>query len=431
MLLSLQNPSGAVDLKDISDLICTHIDANRWRNVLLIPPDITRSHSGAGLLTSLYYKELTKGGCRVKVLPALGTHCRMTEAELRRMFGDIPMEAYLVHDFRRSITEIGTVPGSYLAEISEGLFTEKVSVAINRELLNREYDAILSIGQVIPHEIAGMANYTKNIVVGCGGGEMINVSHFLGVFYGLERLLGVDQNPVRLLFDYVQENLLKEIPFLFVQTVMAQIDGRDVYKGVFIGEGREPYNRAVELSQRVNFNHVERPIRKCVVWMDPDSYHSTWVTNKAIYRTELAVQQDGEIIIIAPGVCMFGENDLADGAIRKYGYLSREKVLELRRTDRFLQENLSLAGHLIHGVPGRGIRVTYCTNKLTREEIEHAGFRYMTVDEALAAYPCRQWENGWHTLPSGEEVYFVANAALGMWRCEEQPRQSSERDCSK
>lgn len=416
----LQSEQGALDFAQVSALIRQHIADNNWSSVLLIPPDITRSHSGAGPITALYYEELTKRGCAVKVLPALGTHVPMKEAELRKMFGDgIPMDAYLVHDFRKSIDPVGVVPGTFLDEISEGLFKDDVTVSINRELLSGKYDAILSIGQVIPHEIAGMASYTKNIVVGCGGGEMINVSHFLGVFYGLERLLGVDKNPVRILFDYVQENLLKDIPLTFIQTVMNQIDGKDCYRGVFIGRDREPYNKAVALSQKVNFNTVERPIHKCVVWMDPNSYHSTWVTNKAIYRTQLAVEQGGEIIIIAPGVHMFGENDTADAVIRKYGYLSRETVLQLRETEPILKENLSLAGHLIHGVPGNGIQVTYCTNKLSREEVEKANFHYMTVEEALAAYPCEGWENGWHTLPSGEEIYFVRNAALGMWRCEQ------------
>lgn len=414
----LQNENGALSWEEVAAMVRRHTAAQSWRSVLLIPPDITRSHSGAGPLTALYYEELSKRGCRVKVLPALGTHVPMTREELLRMFGStIPMQAYLVHDFRKSITQVGAVPAEVMEEISQGLFCGSVPVSINRELLSREYDAIISIGQVIPHEIAGMANYTKNIVVGCGGGEVINVSHFLGVFYGLERLLGVDHNPVRDLFDYIQDNILQDLPFTFVQTVMVQMEGKDCYKGVFIGRDREPYEAAVALSQRVNFNIVERPIQKCVVWMDPGSYHSTWVTNKAIYRTELAVKQGGEIIIIAPGVHMFGENDVADNIIRKYGYLSREKALELRKTEKILQENLSITGHLIHGCPD-GIKITYCTDRLTREEVEHANFHYMTVEQALSTYPCQGWENGWHILPNGEEIYFVANAALGMWRCE-------------
>ena len=418
MINKLENRNGLA-ISEVEGLLRQHMDAHpEWKKVLLLPPDITRSHSGAGPITAYYYRELTGRGVSVKVMPALGTHVAMSREELLRMFGDgIPEDAYLVHDFRKSIEEIGTVPGDVMEKISEGLFTEDVHVSVNRELLGGKYDAVLSIGQVISHEIAGMAGYTKNIVVGCGGGEMINVSHFLGVFYGLEKLLGVDHNPVRDLFDYVQTNMLDRlIPLTFIQTVMVQEDGKDTYRGVYISRDRSAFEAAVVLCQQVNFNYVEKPVHKCVVWMDPASYHSTWVTNKAIYRTQLAVEQGGEIIIIAPGVRMFGENDLADGIIRKYGYLPRETVLEMRKTDETLSKNLSMAGHLIHGAPD-GIRVTYCTDGLSREEVEHANFAYMSVEEALEKYPCRDWKTGWKTLDDGEEIYFVRNAALGMWRC--------------
>lgn len=417
MEYSLQSRESFISKGQIEQMISSHIADHDWSSVLLVPPDITRFHSGSGFICTSYYEQLIKKGCTVRVLPALGTHEAMSEAELKKMFGDnIPMDAYIVHDFRKEIEEVGIVPGTYVNEISEGLFEEDVHVSVNRELLSGKYDAIISIGQVIPHEIAGMAGYTKNLVVGCGGGEMINVSHFLGVFHGRERMLGIADNPVRRLFDYAQKYLLSDLPVTFVQTVMAQQDGQDIYKGVFIGKERDVFEQAVQLSQQVNITHVDHPIQKCIVWMDPASYHSTWVSNKAIYRTQRAVAEDGEIIIIAPGVRMFGENDLADQAIRKYGYRPRMEMLELRKQDPFLQENLSLAGHLIRSVSSNKTKLTYCTNQLTKEEIEHANFCYMTVEEALEAYPCENWENGWHIFPNGEEVYFVANAALGLWQ---------------
>ena len=417
MYACLENKAGAVAFEEVATLIDRHIGDNSWQSVLLLPPDITRSHSGAGFITAKYYKVLRSNGCQVKILPALGTHLPMTEAELRDMFGDgIPMDAYLVHDFRTSIEVVGTVPGAFLNEVSEGLFKDDVTVAVNRELLSGKYDAILSIGQVVPHEIAGFAGYTKNLVVGCGGGEMINVSHFLGVFFGRHRIVGVADTPPRRLFDYAQKHMLDALPVTFVLTVMDQQDGKDVYKGVFIGKERDAFEQAVALSREVNINHVERPVKKCVVWMDPHSYHSTWVTNKAIYRTQKMVSEDGEIIVIAPGVHTFGENDLADQAIRKYGYRPREEMLELYRNDPLLSSNMSLAGHLIRSVPSLNTKLTYCTDQLTREEVEHAGFCHMSVAEALEAYPCEDWKTGWKTLPNGEEIYFVRNAALGLWQ---------------
>ena len=416
----IKREGSGIPAEDVRQLIKKHVACHDWKSVLLLPPDISRFHSGAGLISACYYEELTKRGCAVKVMPALGTHLPMTQEQLKEMFGDgIPMEAYLVHDFRNSIEAIGTVPGSYLDEVSEGLFKDDVTVSVNKELLSGKYDAILSIGQVVPHELAGMAGYTKNLLVGCGGGEMINVSHFLGVFYGRHRIVGVEQTPPRKLFDYAQKNMLDKLPITFVLTVMSQEDDKDIYKGVFISKERDAFEQAVALSQQVNVTHVEKPVKKCVVWMDPHSYHSTWVANKAIYRTQKMVVEDGEIIVIAPGVHTFGENDLADQVIRKYGYRPREEMLELYKSDPVLSGNMSLAGHLIRSVPSTETKITYCTNKLTRQEIEHANYSYMTVEEAMALYPCENWETGWKTLPSGEEIYFVRNAALGLWQYDE------------
>lgn len=413
----IKREDGFLPNGDVLRLVKKHVAEHDWKSVLLLPPDITRSHSGAGLITACYYEELTKRGCAVKVLPALGTHLPMTEEQLREMFGDtIPMDAYLVHDFRNSIEVIGTVPGDVLNEISEGLFTDDVTVAVNRELLSDAYDAILSIGQVVPHELAGMAGYTKNLLVGCGGGEMINVSHFLGVFHGRHRIVGVMDTPPRRLFDYAQKHMLDKLPLTFVLTVMDQVNGEDVYKGVFISKERDAFEQAVALSQKVNVTHVDKPVKKCVVWMDPHSYHSTWVTNKAIYRTQRALTEDGEVIVIAPGLHTFGENDLADQMIRKYGYRPREEMLEIYKNDPILSQNMSLAGHLIRSGPRPDTKITFCTDLLTREEIEHASYCYMTVAEAMEAYPCENWETGWRTLPNGEEIYFVRNAALGLWQ---------------
>jgi nickel-dependent lactate racemase len=420
MIAYLEEKEGQITREQAAELIDRHLAGHDWKNVLLLPPDITRSHSGAGFLTACYYEKLTERGCEVRIMPALGTHLPMTAEELREMFGDrIPPEAYLVHDFRRSVEAVGVIPHGYVSQISEGLFDRDVPVSVNRELLSGRYDAILSIGQVVPHELAGFAGYTKNLVIGCGGGDMINVSHFLGVFYGRHRIVGEMDTPPRRLFDYAQDHLLNRLPLTFILTVMDQKDGTDICKGLFIGRERDTFEQAVNLSRSVNITYVDRPVKKCVVWMDPHSYHSTWVSNKAIYRTQKAVAEDGEILIIAPGVYTFGENDLADRAIRKYGYRPREEMLKLYQTDPLLSGNLSLAGHLIRSVPSLKTKITYCTDRLTREEVEKANFGYRSAADALKAYPCQNWKTGWRTMPDGEEIYFVRNAALGLWQLED------------
>ena len=127
------------------------------KKVLIIPPDLTRAHSGAGDITKLYY-EILKDSCQVDIMPALGTHMAMTHEEIDILFGsDIPKESFIPHNWRRDVVKIGEVPGEYIKEISEGLVDEPIDVEINRILLDKSYDLIISIGQVVPHEVVGMA----------------------------------------------------------------------------------------------------------------------------------------------------------------------------------------------------------------------------------------------------------------------------------
>ena len=164
----------------------------KLKKVLIIPPGFTRMYSYAGKITEIYYCLLNKT-CDVDIMPALGTHRPMTHAEIRAFFGEnIPMEKIICHNWRNDVIKIGEVPKSYVEEISEGLIKNKIDVEVNRKLVDKTYDLIISIGQVVPHEVVGMANYSKNIFVGCGGSSMINQTHMLGAFYGMERIMGRD-----------------------------------------------------------------------------------------------------------------------------------------------------------------------------------------------------------------------------------------------
>jgi len=138
------------------------------KKVLIIPPDITRFHSKAGFITNRYY-HLLKQLCEIDILPALGTHLEMTKEELKLMFGDIPHDKFLYHDWRNDVIKIGEVPATYVQEITNGLWKEKVTIEINKIIMENNYDLILSIGQVVPHEVIGMANHSKNILVGYEG----------------------------------------------------------------------------------------------------------------------------------------------------------------------------------------------------------------------------------------------------------------------
>ncbi|HZJ56839.1 MAG TPA: lactate racemase domain-containing protein [Clostridia bacterium] len=387
----------------------------KLERVLLIPPDLTRAHSGAGDITGMYY-DILKDSCQVDIMPALGTHMAMTHEEIDLFFGDdIPKDSFKVHNWRTDVVKVGQVPGQYISEISGGLVDEPIDVEINKILLDESYDLIISIGQVVPHEVVGMANYSKNIFVGCGGMDIINKSHMLGAVFGMERIMGRDHSPVRKVFDYCEKHFTKGMPLMYVLTVTTTREDNVDIHGLYIGNERSLFEEAVKLSQEKNLEYVDRPLKKVVVYLDETEFKSTWLGNKSVYRTRMAIEDGGELIVLAPGVRQFGEDQENDRLIRKYGYVGRLKVLELFNENQDLKENQSVAAHLIHGSSDDRFSITYAPGHLTREEVEGINYNYMSLKEALEKYDPKKLRDGYNTLEDGEEVFYISNPALGLW----------------
>lgn len=402
--------------QEITQALLSSLDGRTLKKVLIIPPDHTRLHSGAGFITNVYYHALTDRGCQVDILPALGSHEAMTPQQLRLMFGDIPPERFFVHNWREDVADLGEVPAAFLAEITEGLWNECICAQINRRILDRDYDLIISPGQVVPHEVVGMANHAKNLFVGVGGSDMINKSHMVGAVYGMERMMGKAQTPVRRIFDYGMEHFLKDRPVLFVLTVTTAPHGQVCTHGLFIGQGRDCFTQAAQLSQRKNIDFVETGIGKCVVYLDPAEFKSTWLGNKAIYRTRMAMADGGELIVLAPGVQRFGEDLQCDALIRKYGYRGRLETLSAfnRPQSTDLRANMGAAAHLIHGSSDGRFSVTYAVKEISQDEIASVGFRPASYDEMAKKYDPSRLSYGYNRI-DGEEVYFIPNPALGLW----------------
>jgi nickel-dependent lactate racemase len=389
--------------------------AEGLKKVLLLPPDLTRMHSGAGKITAMYYNML-KDHCQVDIMPALGTHAPMTEPECREFFGDsVPMACIIEHNWRKDIVKIGEVPGEFVSSVSGGLLDYSIDVEVNKRLIDPSYDLIISIGQVVPHEVVGMANFNKNIFVGCGGKDIINKSHMLGAVYGMEKMMGRDFSPVRRVFDYAEEKFLKKAPLLYVLTATTFSGGKLAIEGLFIGRERKVFEEAVKLSQEKNLNFIEKPFKKVVVYLDPREFKSTWLGNKSIYRTRMAIADDGELIVLAPAVKRFGEDDTIDLLIRKYGYVGSKKILQLYKVNEDLQQNLSAAAHLIHGSSEGRFSITYAVEHLTKEEVEGVNFKYMSLKEATKKYDPTKLKEGYNKMEDGEEIYFISNPALGLW----------------
>lgn len=414
--LKAVSPAGISESQLAEALMASLADRGELRKVLLIPPDLTRMHSGAGKITALYYDLLDSRGCQADILPALGTHDAMSDDELREFFGEkIPLERFIKHNWRTDIVEVGQVPAAFVKEISEGLMDEPVSMAINKALLDPSYDLIISIGQVVPHEVAGMANYSKNVFVGCGGADTINKSHMLGAVFGMERVMGRDFSPVRKVFDYAETHFIRQLPLIYVLTVTTQAGSGIAMHGLFIGRERHLFESAVRLSQEKNLIWLDKPLRKVVAYLDEREFRSTWLGNKAIYRTRMAIADDGELLILAPGVRKFGEDADNDRLIRRFGYTGREHILELSRHEPDLIANASVAAHLIHGSSDGRFRITYAPGGLTRAETEAAGFAYLDLAESLRRYDPAKLKDGPNRMPDGEEIFFISNPALGLW----------------
>ncbi|HNW60406.1 MAG TPA: lactate racemase domain-containing protein [bacterium] len=393
------------------------------RRVIALPPDFTRFHSRAGEIAcaawEYYGRNLTE------VLPALGTHKPMSDAEIAAMFPSIPPRLFRVHDFRRGFETLGVVDAGYIREISEGRVDYDWPAQVSHLIARGHHDLILSIGQVVPHEVAGMASYNKNIFVGTGGAEGINKSHYIGAAYGMERIMGRANNPVRDAFNYASLQFARHLPILYVLTVIGRGSaGNLVVRGLFIGDDEECFQRASALSLQVNFEMLEAPLHKVVVYLDPDEFKTTWLGNKAIYRTRMAIANGGELVILAPGLKEFGEDSQMDKLIRKYGYTGTPQILEAVRTNADLQENLGAAAHLIHGSSEGRFTITYCPGHLTAAEIEGVGLSYAELKTMAKRYPAETLRDGWNRAADGERFFYISNPALGLWAVAERFEKS-------
>jgi nickel-dependent lactate racemase len=425
-MLYYANGSKTNDLSgaDLEAGLRAALDKIGQRNrVLAVPPDFTRVHSQAGPLTESiyrYYGERLTG-----VLPAIGTHTPMPDSQLDAMFPTIPKSLFLEHNWRDGIVTLGRIEKERIHSLSEGKLNYDWPAQVNSIIANGGHDLILSVGQVVPHEVIGMANYTKNILVGTGGSEGIGKSHWLGAVYGLERIVGRADTPVRAVLDEAAKRFAGHLPIVYVLTVVEAVpqpDGagtRMIVRGLFIGDDSECYYAAATLAREVNVYLLDRAPGKIIAYMDPAEYHSTWIANKAIYRSRMAIGDGGELVVIAPGVREYGEDSGLDQLIGRHGYFGTQKTLDAVEADPELAGSLGAAAHLIHGSTDGRFNITYAAGELDAEQISGVGFDPMGVDDAMTRYRVAELIDGWNTLPGGEEVYYISNPGLGLWAVKE------------
>lgn len=395
-------------LRDVLDQLGTR------ERVLALPPDFTRFHSHAGPLVCAAYEHF--GPHLTDIMPALGTHVPMPKVQLEKMFPGVPKSLFREHRWRDDVITIGHVPQEFVQEVTEDVWKQAWPVQLNKLVWEGGHDLILSIGQVVPHEVIGMANYNKNLFVGTGGSEGINASHFIGASVGMERMMGRGDTPLRKILNYAQDQFCAHLPLVYVLTVVGTDEmGQLVVRGLFIGDDHECFEQACALSQQVNITLLEEPLAKVVVYLDPEEFHSTWLGNKAVYRTRMAIADGGHLLVLAPGVNSYGEDPEIDRLIRKYGYRTTPKIMQFVRENEDLRGNLSAAAHLIHGSSEGRFRITYCPGGLTQPEVESVGYEYADLGPMSERYDVNRLTPGWNRLGDGEEFFFVQNPALGLW----------------
>ena len=419
MAVYIQKGAANFDIREeeLKTLVLDTIKATgkEIKKLLLLPPDHTRLNSQAGLITNIIWKEY-HDKCHIDIMPALGTHSAMTDAQLEMMFGNkIPKSCFKVHDWRNDVVALGKASSDFIKELSGGHLDYEVNVQVNK-IVYDNYDLIVSIGQVVPHEVVGMANYTKNIMVGIGGSDMINKSHFVGASCNMEKIMGQADSPVRKLFNYAVQNFLAELPICYIQTVRSRgADGAMQTDCIYASFDDSAYLAAVKVAQETNLTLLDKPLKKVVVWLDPDEFKSTWLGNKSVYRTRMAIDDDGDLIVLAPALKEFGEDKEIDRLLRKYGYHGTPATLEAVKNNEDLRNNLGAAAHMIHGSSEGRFRITYCPGEhMSREEIEGVGFNYGDLAEMMEKYDVKNLKDGINIV-NGEEIFYISNPALGLW----------------
>jgi nickel-dependent lactate racemase len=389
------------------------------RRVLLLPPDLTRAHSGAGWITETIY-HLLPDTCDIHVIPTLGQHVPHTPEENRAMFGSIPEERIHKHDWRGGVTHVATIPASMVTKSTGGAADWNIPVDLNTMLMHEHWDLIVNIGHVVPHEVLGFANHNKNYFIGLGGKDTICTSHMAAAVYGIENNLGNLITPLRACYNWSESKHLAHLPDVYLQIVMRRDPSNDLAtSGIYVGDDLETYLMAARASSEQNIIAFDKPIQKVVAVMQADEFRSTWVANKAIYRTRMALANGGELLIMAPGIERFGEKPEVDALIRKYGYRGTPYTLEKYRQNADMQDLAHATAHLIHGSSEGRFKITYAPGHLTRSDIEGVGYEYADLSESMRRYTPESMTEGWNMMPDGEEVFFISTPSAGLWATKE------------
>jgi nickel-dependent lactate racemase len=387
-------------------------DMSPGRRVLVLLPDGTR-HAPIPMLFRLLNDLAGPRAARLDFMIALGTHPAMSDDAISRLVGlsaserkaRYPNTSIYNHEWDRpeALARIGTLAAAEVDELTEGLLVEEVPVDLNRSIL--DYDELIICGPVFPHEVAGFSGGAKYIFPGIAGPDLINATHWLGALVSNVRTIGVKDTAVRRVIHRAAKLVPKPI------TCIALVVRGEALHGIWCGDYEEAWSKAADLSAKLEIINVPHGFQR-VLSMPSEIYDDLWTAAKAMYKTEPAIADGGEVVIYAPHL---REVSFTHGrVIDQVGY----HVLEYftKQPERFASVPGMIKAHSTH-VKGEGaydaergserarIRVTLATG-IPEERCRRVNLGYLdprSID--LADWEGREAEGVLVVHNAGEMLY--------------------------
>jgi nickel-dependent lactate racemase len=317
----------------------------RGKKVLMIVPDGTRT-APVGLMFQTIYEQLGVVTEKLDVMVALGTHPPMSDDAICRRLEISGVDRnstyqhvrFFNHEWHNplSLSRVGVIPAEEIEALSNGLFSMDVPVDVNKRVF--EYDRILIVGPVFPHEVVGFSGGNKYLFPGISGPDLLNFFHWLGAVITTPKVIGSKWTPVRRVVDRAAAMLPIE------KVCMAMVVRPDEsLAGLFIGTPEQAWDDASELSKQIHITYKDRPFHT-ILSCAPSMYNEIWTAGKAMYKLEPVLADGGELILYAPHV---REISATHGrTIREIGYHCRDYFL--KQWDRFKHHPWGVLAHSAH-----------------------------------------------------------------------------------
>jgi nickel-dependent lactate racemase len=411
-LIGKQTESGFLSENQIREIVRQGIEnaSVAGKRVLAIIPDTTRT-APMPLLFRLLCQSIQPEKTQLNFLIALGTHPQISEEEVLRHVGISREEKekkyghihLYCHEWNQPehLTTIGTISSAVIENISQGLLREDIPVSINKRIL--DYDLLLVVGPVFPHEVVGFSGGNKYFFPGIAGADVINSTHWLGALITNIKVNGVKETPIRKAIDFAASFIPNEKKaFCFVAT-------HDGLKGLFFGSPKQAWSEAADLSAKVHVVYSDRTYRK-VIGIAPRMYDDLWVAGKVMYKLESIVEDGGELVIYAPNI---SEVSYTHGKmIEQVGYHVRDYFL--KQMYRFQDIPKAVLAHSTHvrgtgtfenGVEHPRIQVTLST-QIPEQRCRKINLGYLSPDEMdVDAFKNREDESILVVPEAGETLY--------------------------